>query len=108
MRSIEYRCQWDSDDDRMEELFGTRLHYEDCGGGYETDEAYLFKSGDLYRYLEATGCSCWAGEFEGWELSLEELITLASKWVREDYAKAERAMGIWVLEHKEELTRQEN
>lgn len=79
--------------------FGKLVHEIDQSGGYEEDEAKLFKRGRLYTYLNATGCSCWDGDWEGWaDMTKSELRRLADSWFEKGYG-SEKAMGAWVRDN---------
>lgn len=63
-------------DDTSEE-FGILLASVDESEGWDVDISEVWKKGDKYFLLTASGCSCWGGEYEQQEFnSLGELGNL--------------------------------
>ena len=76
--------------------FGTRVKHFDESAPYEEDEAILLvdKKG-LYTILEATGCSCWDGDWEGWtEVTKPQLKKLGKTWTK--LWGAAKELGEWI------------
>lgn len=79
-------------------LLGTLVHEVDESGGYDTDDAKLFKNQRKYTLISGTGCSCWDGDYEGWtDLTLAELRKLGKSWTK-DYG-ASAALGEWITKN---------
>lgn len=85
------------------ELFGELLHDEDTADSYEVDESQLYFDGKKYYWLQASGCSCWDGDYDGWELTKLQLIKLGKARAKDEdgYRGAghEKLMGIWITEN---------
>lgn len=82
MKTVSYKHSWGSKLNKPEEmvkLFGTLLVEEDTSNGYDTETSHLFKKGTKYVWIDANGCSCWEGDYDGWELTKSELKKLAAK-----------------------------
>ena len=104
MKAISYRHSWGSDlseEQEMEQLFGERLVVFGDAEPYTVEEALLFKKDDEYNLLEANGCSCWDGDYDGWSFSYDELIAWAEaksarqeyKWRRQNF----ELLADWIL-----------
>lgn len=79
-------------------LLGDLVHEVDESAAYEEDEAKLFKNQRKYALIQATGCSCWNGDWEGWaDLTKPELRKLGVSWSKE-YGAA-KVMGEWIKEN---------
>jgi hypothetical protein len=111
MKAVSYRNNYDSDlptDEDMIEKFGKLIAWEDTAGSYEVAETKLFtKDGKTFYWLSADDCSCWDGGYEGWELSREELLTLASARAQDEDGYSglshEKLLGQWVESHQDNL-----
>lgn len=85
--------------------YGDLLHEVDqAGNNYEVDEAKLYLKDGRYTYLQASGCSCWEGDYEGWtDVVRGDLLRMAATWAkgwtREGYNNTESLMGKWILEN---------
>lgn len=108
MKSVTYRRDWGSNTseaEEMEEKFGKLLVEFDKSEPYETEVSSLFynKKTRKYTWIDANGCSCWDGDWDGWELTKTELKQLAEKAVANRYSwrdTAEYLVGAWVMEHR--------
>ena len=77
---------------------GELIYEIDESAAYEEDEAKLLKKGETYTLIQATGCSCWDGDWEGWtDLTPPELKQLAVTWLK-GYG-AEKVMGAYINEN---------
>lgn len=86
----------------MTELFGTLLVDFDESQGYDTEISMLFKKGTKYIWLDANGCSCWSGDYDGWEINKTELKTLAKKSIDNRYSWRDTAdvkVAEWVMQN---------
>lgn len=105
MKPVSYKHSWSTDQtqaDEMAELFGTLLVEYDTSEAYEQESSHLFKKGTKYYWIDANGCSCWEGDYGGWELTKTELKTLAQKnWDNKyDWRDAADALvARWVLDN---------
>ena len=107
MRAVEYRHNWGSGQTReeeMEEKFGKLLVAHDTSEDYQEETSSLFfdEKTDEYVWIDSNGCSCWDGDYDGWALSKEELLTLADKAVQNRYEWRDTAaylVGAWVQEN---------
>lgn len=105
MKAVSYRHSWSShksEEEEMAELFGTLLVGHDTSEAYEQESSYLFKKGTKYVWIDANGCSCWDGDYDGWELTKTELKTLAKKTLDNSYGGRDRAgelVAKWVAEN---------
>ena len=78
--------------------YGATIYEVDESEPYEEDEAALIEQDGLYTLIQATGCSCWDGDWEGWtDLTLDELVKVAHSWTT-GYG-AEKVMGQYILEN---------
>jgi hypothetical protein len=111
MKALTYHHNWSTNmtaDEEMAAEFGTLLHEVDTSEGYDTELARLHKSPDgRFNLLEANGCSCWDGDYDGWSFTKTELL----KWAKQKSGKQEyewrrqahELVADWVMEHKDEL-----
>lgn len=108
MKTVTYRHDWGSDlneTDEMAELFGKLLVDYDTSEPYEQETSSLFYNSKTrkYTWIDSNGCSCWDGDYDGWELTKKELVELAKKKV-EDKGRyrddAEYLVAKWVTEHR--------
>lgn len=108
MKSVTYRHDWGSnlnENEEMAELFGKVLVDHDTSEPYEQETSTLFYNPKTrkYTWIDSNGCSCWDGDYDGWELTKTELVELARKKVddkgryRDD---AEYLVAKWVTEHR--------
>lgn len=106
MKDVEYMHSWNSKvsrEEEMKERFGELLNSEDTADSYEVAESHLYKKGRKYYWLQANGCSCWDGDYYGYELTLTELRKLAAARAKDPdgYSGAghEKLMGKWINEN---------
>lgn len=106
MKSVDYQHSWSSDkneEQEMAEKFGKLLHSTDTADSYEVAESHLYKKGTKYYWLQADGCSCWDGDYTGYELTKPELMKLAKARAGDEdsYRGAyhDKLMGIWVVKN---------
>ena len=107
MEAVDYRHSWSADkstEEEMEEKFGKLLHETDTADAYEVAESRLFQKEDnVFFWLQANGCSCWDGDFYGWQLTRLQLIKLGKKRAKDEDgyrgADHEKLMGIWITEN---------
>lgn len=109
MKTVTYRHNWSSNlntEDEMASLFGVLLAYENTSEDYqeETSSLYLDKNG-LYTWIDSSGCSCWDGDFEGWQCEKEELLKLAKEKVEHKSRHrdaAEDLIAQWIVDNLDE------
>jgi hypothetical protein len=102
MKSIAYNHHWNSElsqEQEMIKLFGTELDFENNADSYETNEAYLFQKGDKYFYLSANGCSCWDGDYDGWQFTKLELLKWAKENAANDYEDSDQLLAQWIMDN---------
>lgn len=106
MKDVEYRHSWTGDkssEEEMREKFGELLYEVSTADAYEVAESMLFYNGKKYFWLQANGCSCWDGDYYGWELGKTELKKLANARAKDQdgYRGADhtKLMGIWIKEN---------
>jgi hypothetical protein len=106
MKDVAYNHSYSSDlsrEDEMKAQFGELLNTEDTADSYEVAESHLYKKGSKYFWIQASGCSCWDGDYYGWELTKTELKALAKKRADDEdgYSGAghEKLMGQWIKEN---------
>lgn len=104
MKNIEYMHSWQTKltkEQEMADRYGDLLHTTDTADSYEVAESHLYKKGRKYYWLQANGCSCWDGDYSGWELTLTELRKLAKARAKDDdgYENHEQQMGVWIGEN---------
>lgn len=106
MKDVTYMHSWDTKktkEEEMAELFGELLNSEDTADSYEVAESHLYKKGRSYFWLQANGCSCWDGDYYGYELTLTELRKLAKARANDpsgSYGDGhEKLMGKWINEN---------
>lgn len=107
MKAITHRHQWSSGTTEEQEksaLFGTLLFEADESESYEVETAELFKANDgSYNLLEANGCSCWDGDYEGWNMTLAELLDWATAKVGKQSSTrrkyADEVVAHWVADN---------
>ncbi len=106
MKDVEYRHSWSTDkstEEEMKEKFGELLYEVSTADAYEVAESMLFFDGKKYYWLQANGCSCWDGDFYGWQLTRLQLIKLGKKRAKDEDgyrgADHEKLMGIWIKEN---------
>lgn len=102
MISVEYRHSWSADktaEQEMAEKFGKLLHDIDTADSYEVAESHLFKKGTKYYWIQANGCSCWDGDYDGYELTKPELMKLAKARAKDTWGGHEKQMAEWILEN---------
>ncbi len=107
MKDIEYRHSWNSDETSEQEMtrrFGKLLHEEDTADSYEVAESKLFQKDDnIFFWLQASGCSCWDGDYYGWQLTKLQLIKLGKARAKDEDgyrgASHEKLMGQWIKEN---------
>lgn len=103
MKAVDYKHSWSnnrSESEEMSDLFGTLLADYDTSDAYETEVSYLFKKGSKYTWIDGNGCSCWEGDYEGWELTESELMKLADKTLQANYrGTAQVLIAKWVKEN---------
>ncbi len=88
----------------MVDLGWKEIHSEEKGESYDVDEAHLLKNGRKFAMVSATGCSCWDGNVEGWiELTKVAIMKIAKTWASGPAARAEKALGEWILKNKKKL-----
>lgn len=106
MRSVTYRHSWVTDlnaEDEMADKFGKLLISYDTSEPYEQETSDLFiNEKGLYTWIDSNGCSCWDGDYEGWELTYEELDALSqktfdNKWTDRD--QADYLVAKWAREN---------
>lgn len=86
MKAISYMHSWSSDktdDEEKAEKFGKLLHGVYSDEPYQVEDAELYYNGKSYFFIEANGCSCWDGDWDGWEFNKTELI----KWAKAKVSK---------------------
>lgn len=100
MKPIKYQRNWgakQTEEEEMAEKFGILVHEVDESAEYDEDKGKLFRKGRKYNVIFTSGCSCWAGDWEGWgNLTLTELRKLAKTWIDSGYG-SEKVMGNYVL-----------
>lgn len=99
MKAINYNHSYSSkltQEEELERLFGELLYEVDESGGYETDETRIFKKGNKYAWLQASGCSCWVGDHEGWEMTKTELKKYVTKLAKDGYG-SEKTAATWAV-----------
>lgn len=102
MRAINYQRNWNSKlsaEEELELMFGKLLIESDESEAYEQDGAMLFKKGRKYYYLQSNGCSCWDGDWDGFELTLPELRKWAAAKSEDGYEKAAIEVARFVKEN---------
>lgn len=103
MKSISYQHNWSSktsEEDELKAMYGDLLVHEDTSEPYEEDEAKLFKKGDTYYLLSANGCSCWEGDWDGWEFTRDELVKWALAQNKPSYSdSSEYQVALWVRDN---------
>lgn len=88
MKAIDYRHNWSSDktdEQEKAEKFGKLLHGHYRDEPYQVEDAELYYDGKYYYFLEANGCSCWDGDWDGWQFTKTEVI----KWAKAKVQKQE-------------------
>lgn len=76
-------------------LLGEIIHEVNESEPYEEDEAKLLKNRSRYSLIQATGCSCWDGDWEGWtDLTKAEVRKLGKSWAN-GYG-ASKTLGKWI------------
>lgn len=91
MISIELRSKPDD--------IGTLLHEIDESKPYTIDTIELYENNGTYTMIEASGCSCWDGDYSGWgSMTLLELQKLCRGWMEKGDSK-EKLMATWVIDH---------
>lgn len=102
MKAVDYTHGWRSKETK-EDLFGELLNSEDTADAYEVSESRLYKKGRKYYWLQAEGCSCWEGDYYGYELTKTELLRLAEARSKDPDgyrgANHDKLMGVWVVEN---------
>ena len=107
MKAVDYRHSWSTDkstEEEMEEKFGKLLHETDTADAWEVAESKLFQKDDnTFFWLQANGCSCWDGDYDGWQLTRLQLIKLGKKRAKDEDgyhgADHEKLMGIWITDN---------
>jgi hypothetical protein len=104
MKDVEYRPSWSTNKDSdMADKFGKLLHETDTADAYEVAESMLFFNGKKYYWLQANGCSCWDGDYYGWELTKLQLIKLAKARSKDEDgyrgSDHDKLMGQWIVEN---------
>lgn len=106
MISVTYRHNWSSELSKSEEmanLYGSMLVDYDTSEPYEQETSTLYVNNEgVYTWIDSNGCSCWEGDYDGWQLSKEELLKLAIKKSGEKWGDRDRAedmVASWVLEN---------
>ena len=105
MKPVTFKHSWganQTEEQEMEQKFGVLLTDFETSEPYETERSLLFKKGTKYIWLGANGCSCWEGDYDGWELSKPDLKKLALKtWeTRYDWRDtADALVAKWVMEN---------
>lgn len=101
MKSVTYQHSWTNDkteEQEMTEKFGKLIHTEDTAEDYEVAESHLYKKGTKYYLLEADDCSCWEGDYSGFELTKPELRKLAKARADNKFIDGhDKLMGEWIL-----------
>lgn len=104
MKAIEYRRNWSSDkidEKEKTEKFGKLLH--GVYAPYEIEDAELYFDGKYYYFLEANGCSCWEGDWDGWQFTKTEVIKWAKAKVKQqEYNWRKQSYEIlaeWIVEN---------
>ena len=106
MKSVTFRWAYGeemSEGEQMTRKFGELLQDEDHSQAYDVERAMLFFNGEHYFMLEANGCSCWDGDYDGWQFTKRELL----KWAKARHNKQEfewrkqafEHLADWVLEN---------
>jgi hypothetical protein len=79
-------------------ILGEVVHEVDESEPYEEDEAKLLKNQRKYALIQASGCSCWDGDWGGWtDLTKPEVRKLGETWSK-SYG-AEKVMGEWIRDN---------
>lgn len=104
MKAITYRRSWSSsktEEEEVAELFGTILVSADESEAYETNESALFLGNNgKYSWIDANGCSCWDGDWDGWELTKLQLLKMAKGVIERKYGRtAEVVVAEWILKN---------
>ena len=109
MKTVEYRRSWANNmsaDEEMKSLFGELLIDEDTSEAYEQETSSLYVNDEgLYTWIDSNGCSCWDGDYEGWQCEIDELLTLAKKKLehKRDYREAaEDLVAEWIVDNLDE------
>ncbi len=92
MKAIEYQHKYSSDtteEQEMADLYGLLLTDADTSPSYEVEQTKLFRKDDEYFLLRANGCSCWDGDWDGWQFDKTELIAWALKQEKSSYRDEE-------------------
>lgn len=107
MKPVTYRRNWGSDlteEEELTELFGELKFEANESEPYEMNASSLFysKKTRKYTWIDANGCSCWDGDWDGWEMNKKEMFALADKLVAnaKDYRKyAEDVVAEWIVKN---------
>jgi len=105
MKAVSYKHSWstnETEEQEMASLFGALLVEHDTSESYEQESAHLFKKGTKYFWISSNGCSCWEGDYDGWELGKIELKKLAQKNLKNRHGQRDTAdflVAKWVLDN---------
>lgn len=106
MKAIAFQHHWGenlTEEQEMAQKFGELVHEEDHSEAYEVEKALLFYNGKHYFFLEANGCSCWDGDYDGWQFTKTELLKWAKAKVKQqeyDWRKqAYEHLADWIVEN---------
>ena len=108
MKTVTYRHDWGSNlntEDEMVEKFGKLLVDINTSEDYQQETSSLFYNPKTrkYTWIDSNGCSCWDGDYDGWELTKEEMLTIAKKKVenKRDWREAaEDIVAQWIVDHR--------
>lgn len=115
MKPIEFQYSYNATEretDQMAKLFGELINEQDASESYEPDTSVLFrdKDGATFNFLRGSGCSCWEGDWYGWNMNLTDLL----KWAGEQTARhsawhtgSDVMLAQWIIDNKETLTNEE-
>lgn len=103
MKEVTYKHSWSTnqtEEQEMAEKFGKLLVEYDTSEAYEQESSHLFKKGTKYYWVDANGCSCWEGDYEGWELTKPELMKLAKSALERKYRdSASDLVAQWIMDN---------